>query len=278
MIGGGGIKTLAIHYLFEIFENYKITPDVMISCSGGSLLASLWASGHPIPYLEKAVDEYRKLILSESVLRKINFHSLLRLSNYNWTEKDGPSALLKRDWVLNFFKQKMGAKRIEECDINIFMLATNLETGDPVLLKEGLLAECTYASCALYPVLPPIQLGNKWLVDGGYSTATPILEASKMGCNKIISVSFEETPLTEPNNIFEYYMDFVSQIFYKNSQRQNAFTVNYHQNDILFINIFFDKNINFIDVDCLDYIYEVTFNAIQRKKHEIIDFLFVKKQ
>lgn len=276
VIGSGGIKTLAIHYLFEILEDYNIKPDVLISSSGGSLLASLWASGHPISYIQKSVDEYRELVLSESVLGKINFRSLLRLSNYSWTENDGPSALLKSDWVLNFFTRQMGTKRIEQCDINICMMATNLETGEPVLLTEGSLAECTYASCALYPVLPPIKLANKWLVDGGYSTATPILEAAKMGCNKIILVSFEECPLMEPNNIFEYYMDFVSQVFYKNSQKQNAFAVSYYDDDMLFVNIYFDKNINIFDVNCIGYIREVTFNAIQRNKTEIIDFLSSK--
>jgi NTE family protein len=276
VIGSGGIKTLAIHFLFEILENYNIKPDVLISCSGGSLLSSLWASGLSISELQQSVDEYRKLVLSESILRKINFLSLLKLSKYNWTENDGPSALLKRDWLLNFFRKQMGTKRLEECDINIFMMATNLETGASVILKEGLLAECSYASCALYPVLPPIRLENKWLVDGGYASATPVFEASKMGCKKIISISFEEVPISDPGNIFEFYMDFVSQIFYKNSQKQNAFAVNYHPDDILFINIYFDKNINLFDVNYVDYIYETTFNALQKKKQEILDFLFLK--
>lgn len=272
VIGSGGIKALGITPLFELLNEHHLTPDLLIGCSGGSVLSSQWAYGASIQELKKFVVEYRALIEKNFSFRKLDFQTLLNFNDYFGSETKTPSAILNNDWMLHFLKNQLGEKKLEDCKIKTLLLATDLKTGDPVVMNEGLLSECIYASCALYPVLPPIYIKKKWLVDGAYHSAIPILEASKNNCDKIISISFEEIPLKEHRNFFEFYMDFVSQVLNKNARKQNSFAVHFHHEEILFINCFYDKNINFWDIKNLDYINEITSRVIEKNKDEILNY------
>lgn len=65
-------------------------------------------------------------------------------------------------------------------------------------------------------------------------------------------------------------MEFVSQVFNQNARKQNLFAVNMHHDEILFVNFYFDKCINFWDVHHMDYIYEITSSVVEKKKEEIL--------
>lgn len=272
VIGSGGIKTLGIIPLFELLNEHNLSPDLLIGCSGGSVLSSQWTHGASIQELKNFVEQYKILIERNFSFQKISFKTLLNFNNYLRTESETPSAILEGSWLLSFLNEHLGNKKLEDCKIKTLLLATDLKTGDPVVMNEGLLSECIYASCALYPILPPIYLKKKWLVDGAYHSAIPILEASKNGCDKIISISFEEKPLKEHNSFFEFYMDFVSQVLNKNARKQNSFAIHFHHEEILFINCFYEKNINFWDIKNLDYINDITRNAIEKNKESILNY------
>lgn len=271
VIGSGGIKSLGIIPLFELLDAHQLKPDLLIGCSGGSVISSQWACGASIEELKNFVNEYIKLIENGSFFKKINHKTLFKLNHYPGNHGEQPSAILRKTWILDFLKKHLGNKKLEDAQFKTLLLATDLKTGDPIYLKDGLLAECMYASCALYPVLPPILIKKKWLVDGAYHSAIPILEASKQHCDKIISISFEEKPLEKHPSFFEFYMDFVSQVFNQNAKKQNSFAVHFHHEEILFINCLYEKNINFWDIHNIDYINEVAASAIEKNKKEILD-------
>jgi NTE family protein len=272
VIGSGGIKALGIIPLFELLNDHQLKPDLLIGCSGGCVLSSQWASGSTIEELKLFVQEYTKLIENENLFRKIDFQTLFKINNYPGAYSHEPSAILNKKWIMDFLEKKIGDKKIENNKIKTLILSTDLKTGDPVYLNEGSLAEAIYASCALYPVLPPIHIKKKWLVDGAYHSAIPILEASKLHCDKIISISFEEKPLEKHPSFFEFYMDFISQAFIQNARKQNSFAIHFHHEEILFINCYFEKNINFWDIHNLDYINEVTKATIEKHKENILEY------
>ena len=162
-------------------------------------------------------------------------------------------------------------RRLEENKIKTLIMTTDLKTGNPVLLSEGLLAECIYASCALYPLASPICIKNKWLVDGAYHSAIPIFEASKQHCDKIIAISFNEKTPNTHGSFLSFYLEFVSRVLNENARKQNSFTVHFHHEEIVFINCYYDRNLNFWDVDHLDYINEITKLPVEKKKDEILE-------
>lgn len=270
VIGSGGLKALGMIPLFELLNEHHLIPDLLIGCSGGAILSSEWAYGASIPELHNLVLQYKDFVKKISNIGSIDFQTLLHFNNYFETEGNPPSAILN-DSVFLCFKEQFKNKRLEDTKIKTLLLATDLKTGNPVFMNEGLLAECVYASCALFPVLPPICIKKQWLVDGAYYSAIPILEASKQGCDKIIAISFEEKPSAEHKNFFEFYMAFISQLLITNSKKQNSFAVHFHHGEILFINFYYGKNINFWDIQELDYINEVNSAIIEKNKEAIIN-------
>lgn len=273
IIGSGGIKTLGIIPLFSLLEKNNIIPDLLIGCSGGSVLSSLWASGAPLKDLDTLVSQYCELIKQSSLFRMANFRTLLNIQRYSEISVHTPSALLKGEWVLDFLRHQFHGKKIENNKIKTLLAATNFKTGKPVFLNHGPLAESIYASCALYPVLPPIYLHNQWLVDGGYYSAMPIFDSTKTTCDKILSISFSESPGQEHNSFFEFYMDFISQAFNQNARKQNSFAVHYHHDEVLFINFHFDRPLNFWNINDLSYIGDVIEKTLEDNKDAIIHFL-----
>jgi NTE family protein len=271
VIGSGGIKTLGLASFFKLLDEYQIKPDVIVGSSGGSLLASHWASGATIDELTCLVKEYCNLLNNEPLKYKVNYRTLLSLPNYPFGYFDKSKGILKKERLYHFFQAKAGNRRLENCVPKMFILTTDVETGEPVLLKEGLIADCVYASCAIYPILPPMYLNNRWLVDGAYNSAIPVLEAVKLGCDKIIAISFEEKKAESSNSFFEFYMEFVSNVFNQNARKQNAFTIDLHHDEILFVNYYFDKCINFWDVNSLSYITEVSDEVVRKFKPDILE-------
>jgi hypothetical protein len=67
-------------------------------------------------------------------------------------------------------------------------MATDIETGDAVIIKNGNLAKAMRASMSIPGVLPPIKIDGKLLVDGGIGNNVPINVARDMGADIVIVV------------------------------------------------------------------------------------------
>ena len=72
--------------------------------------------------------------------------------------------------------------------IPLTIVATNLENGQGVNIKDGKLAEAIRASVGIPGIFYPYKLNNKWLVDGGLIDATPVDVARDMGADLVIAV------------------------------------------------------------------------------------------
>lgn len=68
----------------------------------------------------------------------------------------------------------------------IHIVASDLLTGQEVLLSSGLVIDAVLASTAIPGVFPPVQIGTRLLIDGGVANNTPISTAVKLGATRII--------------------------------------------------------------------------------------------
>ncbi|MBS0287332.1 MAG: patatin-like phospholipase family protein [Proteobacteria bacterium] len=273
VVGSGGIKTLGVISLFELLNEHHIKPDIIYGTSGGTILSSLWASGYTIAQMDIFIQDYITLLKKHPLSKQIDYRTMLSLAGYPGGRFKADSAVLKKEWLLHFFSEKTGSKKIEDCEIKLKLLCTELETGLPYLIDKGLIGESVYASCALYPILPPIFLNNKWLVDGVYYSSIPVLQAVKEGYDNIIVLSFEEKSATNYGSFFEFYIDFVSKMFINKAKKQNSLAIDIHHGEVKFINFYYDKAINFWDVDEIDYIRKLSQEVVHNHKDEILNFM-----
>ena len=67
-------------------------------------------------------------------------------------------------------------------------VATNLRSGQEIVLRQGTLVEAIRASLALPGLLPPVRRGSAWLVDGGLTNPVPVSVCRAMGADMVIAV------------------------------------------------------------------------------------------
>jgi NTE family protein len=70
--------------------------------------------------------------------------------------------------------------------IPTFVVAVDLATGAPVILREGNLRRNVLASAAIPGVFPPVTIGDRILVDGGVVAQVPLLQAQELGARTLV--------------------------------------------------------------------------------------------
>jgi NTE family protein len=84
-------------------------------------------------------------------------------------------------------------------------VATDLATGDPVVFRQGPLVEAIRASCAFPGLFEPIQIGTRWLADGGLVAPVPTQVARQLGGTIVVGVSVgvQDGHHGAPKNMFQ---------------------------------------------------------------------------
>jgi NTE family protein len=68
-------------------------------------------------------------------------------------------------------------------------VATDLETGREIWLREGPIVEAVRASISLPGILSPARQGDRWLVDGGLVNPVPVSVCRALGAEVVIAVN-----------------------------------------------------------------------------------------
>jgi NTE family protein len=77
-------------------------------------------------------------------------------------------------------------KLLEQAAIPVHVVATDVLSGEEVVLSEGAVVEAILASAAIPGIFPPVRIGGRDLVDGGVANNTPISTAIRLGATRLI--------------------------------------------------------------------------------------------
>jgi len=182
-LGGGFARGGAYLGVLKVFEEQRI-PIACISGSGiGSLMGAAYASGELDSLIEKC--------------RKIRFRKTgrWRVSRFG---------LASSDW-LEQFRQTFDAIQLEDLRIPMAIVATDLDRGDPVVFRQGGLTQAIRASCAFPGLLEPVQIGTRYLADGGLVAPVPTRAARELGAEIVVGVSvgLHDACRGAPRDIFQ---------------------------------------------------------------------------
>jgi NTE family protein len=134
----------------------------------GALVASYYAFGRP----------------AESILSICSTLNLSKIINFTF-ERGG---LFSTDNIRDMLHRDLGDCRIEEADIPLAICATDIETGEQLIFKEGNLADAVCASMAVPGLFVPVEVDGRVLVDGGLVENVPISPLEKMGAGITVAV------------------------------------------------------------------------------------------
>ena len=184
-LGGGFARGYAHLGVLQVLGEENIPIACVAGSSIGSILGAAYASGLP---LARIIDKCREI--------RFRDFGRWRVSRFGLASNDRLGALVHR-----FFD----SRQFEDLSIPTAIVATDLDTGDPVLFRQGGLAEPIRASCAFPGLFEPIQIGTRYLADGGLVAPVPTRAARELGAEIVvgISVGLHDGRRGAPTNIFQ---------------------------------------------------------------------------
>jgi len=184
-LGGGFARGYAHLGVLKIFEEQKIPISCISGSSIGSIVGAAYASGAPLG-----------AIIGKC--REIRFRDFARwrVSRFGLASNDRLEQVLHRSF---------DSRQLEHLKIPMAVVATDLDTGEPVLFRQGNLAEAIRASCAFPGLFEPVQIGTRYLADGGLVAPVPTRAARELGAEIVVGVSvgLHDGRRGAPRNIFQ---------------------------------------------------------------------------
>jgi len=117
-------------------------------------MGALWSAGLTPDEIEQATSRTRWRGLVRPTRSRLGLFSLRNLSRT--------------------LERLCGVKRLEDLPVPLSIWATDLATGEGVILREGELGQCCEASCAIPGVFAPVKIDGRMLVDGGVISNLPL--------------------------------------------------------------------------------------------------------
>ena len=85
--------------------------------------------------------------------------------------------------------QGLGDVRLEDAHIPFAVVATDINTGARVVLREGPVARAVRASCCVPGLYVPVEVDGRLLVDGALTENVPARVVREMGAPLVVAVS-----------------------------------------------------------------------------------------
>ena len=173
--GGASYGAVQVGHLRALAET-DITPDFVVGTSVGSLNGAILAE-HPATAHERLND------LWGSMTRQAVFGKMLGTA---LNVAKGKASAVPSTGLRAVIENAVQARTFDELMLPLTAVTTDFDTGEPVPLTSGDLVSALLASAAIPLVFPPVQRGNRKLVDGGVVANVPISIAADQGAQTIV--------------------------------------------------------------------------------------------
>ena len=167
-LGGGAARGFAHIGVIQVLEDAGIRPALVAGTSAGSLVAAMYASG-------KTGREMGQLALTmdEGAITDWAFPT---------------RGLIRGEALARYVREQTGGRTIEQMALPLGIVATDLDSGAPILFQRGDTGAAVRASSAVPAVFQPVRIGSREYVDGGLVSPVPVRFARQMGAELVIAV------------------------------------------------------------------------------------------
>lgn len=167
-LGSGGARGFAHLGVLKALKDHSIPVDMIAGSSMGALIGCFYGFGHDISQLIKLSKAFKRQYYIDFTVPKMGFIAGNRVKN-----------------LIRLFMQ---GKQIEDLDIPVAVIATDLQTGEKVVFKKGPIPEIVRASISIPGVFVPEKINGRLMVDGGVADRVPVTTVKGMGANIVIGV------------------------------------------------------------------------------------------
>lgn len=221
VLSGGGTKGFSHLGVIETLEENGVQIVGIVGTSMGALMGALRASGYSTQDMHRIIRELDlPSLLSENTGPMFVFTgndrraktSTISALTYKKQGKDrGPKGILTGDKLYEYFSQLMRHVTVTDFSrlpIPYAAVATDISTGEKVVIKEGNLAAAMRASMSIPALFEPWVIDDHLLVDGGVVSNLPVYTAQELFPGvPIVAVDISDALIDGINS----YMDVINQ-------------------------------------------------------------------
>lgn len=204
VLSGGGAKGFAHIGVLKVLEDAGVKIDYIGGTSMGAVVGGLYASGYSARQIDSIFHDtnFDELLSdyipreSKSFYEKHNDELYALTLPFDKLTIGIPIALSRGLYNYNLLNKLLHnvrhVRKFDQLPIPFVCVATNIETGEEVMLREGYLPEAILASSAFPSLFSPVEIEGKLLIDGGVTNNYPVEEIRRMGADIIIGVDVQD--------------------------------------------------------------------------------------
>ncbi|HEX9019625.1 MAG TPA: patatin-like phospholipase family protein [Nitrospirota bacterium] len=169
-LSGGAARGLAHIAVLDALELEGVPIHAIAGTSAGSIIGALYCAGMPL-------SEIKRILLGAKWKDILKFTIPRR-------------GLISSEGIYRFMEDILPVKKFSSLPLPFAAVATDLRTGEKIVLASGSLARAVQASCSLPIIFTPTELNKKALVDGGVASQIPVRTVREhLGVKKVIAVN-----------------------------------------------------------------------------------------
>jgi len=174
--GGGSFGAIQVG-MMQSLASHGIAADMVVGSSVGAINGAFYA-GDP------TLDGVKRLA---AIWRGLKRHDVFPISvrtllGFLWRR----DFLIPHDGIRKLIDDHIPYRNLEEAKVPVHIVATDIITGDSVVLSDGPTADAIVASTAIPGAFSPIHYKDYYLADGAVSSNTPVRIAVKKGAKRLI--------------------------------------------------------------------------------------------
>jgi NTE family protein len=210
VLAGGGARGTAHIGVIKVLEQLRVPVDCVVGTSIGALVGAAYATGIDAAEMERIVSGLKseslfvdrparsELPIRTKIDERRNFIGPeLGLRDRSLLVPKGLVAGERLEATMRGLIRSADVVRFDDLPIPFRAVATDLASGEPVVLSEGELSQAVRASLSVPVALAPVRLGGRLLVDGALTDNLPLDVARSMGADVAIVVDLGSPQISE---------------------------------------------------------------------------------
>ncbi|RPH92676.1 MAG: patatin, partial [Lysobacterales bacterium] len=210
VLGGGGAKGAAHIGVLRVLDELHVPVDCVAGTSMGALIGGTFASGMPAEEIERATAgiDWSRTVGGAGMRDRTPIERKLAGTTYTNTLEFGlqggkvvlPGGLLKtqdiEDVIRDLINDARFQRDFDNLPIPFRAVATDMVSGEMVVLDSGDLSVAMRASMAIPGAFSPVVIGDQVLSDGGMVRNLPVDIARELCADVVIAVWMTTPPPT----------------------------------------------------------------------------------
>ncbi len=167
-LSGGVARGIAHIGVLKVLDKFKIPIEYIAATSSGAIVGAAYAAGLDIRVIEE-------------IALRISWGKIIKIAFFR-------PGFVTAEAVEDLIIKYAGDINFSDLKIPLNIVATDIKSGEAVVLKKGKVAKAVAASMSIPGVFAPEKVDDKFLADGGLGQNLPVDIVKSMGANYTVAV------------------------------------------------------------------------------------------